>query len=37
MPSEKKIGFLLIEIFRKTKQWPPGFDPWWPFLFSFIC
>jgi hypothetical protein len=18
----------------KTKLWPPGFDPWWPFLFT---
>jgi hypothetical protein len=24
-------GFLLIETFRKTKLWPPGFDPWWLF------
>ena len=30
---EKKTGFLLIETFRKTKLWPPGFDPWWPFLY----
>ena len=29
---EKKNGFLLIETFRKTKLWPPAFDPWWPFL-----
>jgi hypothetical protein len=34
MPSEKKTGFLLIETFRKTKLWPPGFDPWWPFSFA---
>jgi hypothetical protein len=27
--SEKKTGFLLIETFRKTKLWPPGFVPWW--------
>jgi hypothetical protein len=26
-------GFLLIEPFRKLKLWPPGFDPWWPFLY----
>ena len=30
--SEKKNGFLLIEVFSKLKLWPPGFDPWWPFL-----
>jgi hypothetical protein len=29
----KKNGLLLIEIFRKTKLWPPGIDPWWPFLY----
>jgi hypothetical protein len=23
----------LIEVFRKTKVWPPGFDPWWPFSY----
>jgi hypothetical protein len=23
----------LIETFRKTKLWPSGFDPWWPFLY----
>jgi len=31
--SEREIGLLLIETFRKTKLWPPGFDPWWPFLY----
>jgi hypothetical protein len=30
--SKTKNGFLLIETFRKTKLWPPGDDPWWPFL-----
>ena len=30
--SEKKNDFLLIETLRKAKLWPPGFDPWWPFL-----
>jgi hypothetical protein len=30
--SEKENGFLLIEVFRKTKLWPPGVNPWWPFL-----
>ena len=29
---EKKNGFLLIVICRKRTLWPPGFDPWWPFL-----
>jgi hypothetical protein len=24
----------LIETFRKAKLWPPGFNPWWPFLFT---
>jgi hypothetical protein len=24
---------LLIETFRKTKLWPPGLVPWWPFLY----
>jgi hypothetical protein len=32
--SEKKTGLLLIETFKKQKLWPPGFDPWWPFLFT---
>ena len=31
--AEKKTGFLLIETFRKLKLWPPGDDPWWPFLY----
>jgi hypothetical protein len=35
--SEKKIGFLLIEIFRKLfntqNDGHQGFDPWWPFLY----
>ena len=34
--SETKSGFLLIEplmsLCNTQKQWPPGFDPWWPFL-----
>jgi hypothetical protein len=31
--SEKKNGLLLIEVFRKTKLWPPGDDPSGLFLF----
>jgi hypothetical protein len=30
---ESNTGLLLIETFRKTKLWPPGFDPWEPFLY----
>ena len=32
--GEKKIGVLLIETFKTTKWWPPGFNPWWPFLLN---
>jgi hypothetical protein len=35
--SEKKTGLLLIEVFRKTKLWSPGFVPWWPFLYVRDC
>jgi hypothetical protein len=24
----------LIETFRKTKLWPPWFDPWWSSLLN---
>jgi len=30
--SKMKTGLLLITTFGKTKLWPPGFVPWWPFL-----
>ena len=31
--SEKKNDFLLTQgVFRKTKLWPLGPVPWWPFL-----
>ena len=35
--SETKVAVLLIETYRKQKRWSPWLNPWWHFLFSFIC